>query len=170
MIVLHRNNAVTRARRLRAFAFLLLVAAALWAALMVFSAYRWFGYVNDGWLADVGDGTLYTTSWSTGNDDFTLRGWHSAPNILPGSNSTGVWTWWQWGQLNGISVGTFATFSEGYSIWPVSPLLAGMAATILFSLHRDRRRRQRMNLCFHCGYSLVGIRTGTSCPECGHTS
>lgn len=167
MNVNQRNNAVARARHLRAFAFALLAVATLWAALMAFSTYRWFGYADNGWLADIGDGTLYTTTWPTNADDFSLRGWHSAPNIAPGASAPGVWTWWQWGRTPTVSFGTVMTFSDGYSIWPLSPVLAGAGAAILITLHRDRTRRRRQNLCLNCGYPRKDLPISTRCPECG---
>ena len=71
----------------------------------------------------------------------------------------GVEYWFSWG-----------TSSRGW--WLHAPLwiptLSALLVTALaFRLDTLARRRERMNLCKHCGYDRTGLAAGTVCPECG---
>src|ERR1043165_7757430 len=83
------------------FGFALLLIGAALTALMLTSAKWWFGYANERWLADLGDGTLYTHAVEVDEWSRPLVGWCSGKN--PDYTASGVvrswtWTWWTWGE------------------------------------------------------------------------
>lgn len=135
---------------------------------MLFSAFRWFGYVGPGWLADIGDGTLYTRTWGAETDNFSLRGWHGGSNRDVNSSLPFAWTLWWWGrepmQMFGGPVGPSL---HTYSIWPAAPLLALAGAGLLWIDRSGQARLARLNLCMNCAYPRERLSAGAPCPECG---
>jgi len=123
------------------------------------SAKWWFGYGTNGWTADVGDGTLYTTSQGT-----AAVGWCGGVNheFLPtGGTTSWMWTWWAWGdQKNSRRSGI------AYTIWPNGPI-ALLAGGLLYWPGSRAARRRRRNQCERCAYSLAGLSADCVCPECG---
>ena len=71
-----------------------------------------------------------------------------------------TWRWW----FEYLPMRTGKQLSV--PIWTVT-LLALIITALAFRLDTLARRRERMNLCKHCGYDRTGLAAGTVCPECG---
>lgn len=149
-------------RRRRRVGVALLAFAALFAAACVVSTHWWVGYVAKGWLADFGDGTLYTStehSKPTYSGLHPLYGWFAGRNTNPPADW--AWTWWVWGDHPRTPVKEFAV-----SVWPLAPLGA-LAGVTMLAWSRQGARRARVGLCAACSYSRAGLPPSAPCPECG---
>src|ERR1041384_2835141 len=68
--------------------------------LFLVSARWWFGYGSNTWLADLGDGTLYTQSFEANRWNHPLVGWCGGDNRGGARGAPAhkwSWTWWTWG-------------------------------------------------------------------------
>jgi hypothetical protein len=95
---------------------MLALGAAL-TVLMAVSAKWWFGYSTEAWLADLGDGTLYTQTITPSAWGRPLVGWCGGENptyVMNGTPRSWTWTWWTWGARKNA-------WEEGhaYTVWPV---------------------------------------------------
>lgn len=152
----------TTGRLRRSHGLSLLVAGLLLSGLFAVSAKWWFGYCSDTWLADLGDGTLYTKTITPRGWGRTRTGWCSGVNGQYSGRSW-EWTWWVFGETKASGEPI-----QGHSVWPLAPLLTVTGAT-LFLYGRRAARRAARNQCTFCGYSRAGLPNTTPCPECGAT-
>ena len=51
-------------------------------------------------------------------------------------------------------------------LWPII-IACALPTALAFRLDTLARRRERMNLCKHCGYDRTGLAGDAVCPECG---
>jgi hypothetical protein len=144
----------------RRIGLVLLTAGLLFTGACVASAKWWVGYSTDTWLADFGDGTLYTKSLTPRSWDRPLLGWQSGPNGRYYGKSW-EWTWWVFGETKASGDPI-----QGHSVWPVAPLFTVTGLT-LFLFGRRAAKRAAGNQCLKCGYSRTGIAATAACPECG---
>ena len=89
---------------------------------------------------------------------FHLEWWYSLPNPESAAHSAGL-AWYEWSTSHNLGL----EYSVGVLVWPLA-LATGLAGGVL--VHRGRRAGM-VSICPTCGYSLVGLTPGTSCPECG---
>lgn len=133
------------------------------AVTFLVSARWWFGYCSDSWLADLGDGTLYTQVADANGWSRPLIGWCGGDNRPSGSASPFAqsWTWWTWGARP-------LSWEQGsaYTVWPVAPVLM-IAGAALGWPGWVAARRMRRGQCPSCGYSRAGLSAESLCPECG---
>lgn len=153
-----------RGRRRRQLGLALLTTGLLLAITFAASARWWFGYSSRTWVADLGDGTLYTVPIEPNHWSEPLRGWHGGDNArysAAGRTSAFTWTWWTWGERSG-------TWEKGqaHTVWPLAPLLMLAGASLFWPGYRSARR-VRQNQCPRCAYSRAGLDPDAPCPECG---
>ncbi len=161
---MQRDPSRASGRRRRRLGLAFLIAGAALALLFAVSAKWWFGYGTETWLADLGDGTLYTQTWEPNGWNRPVIGWCAGPNEEYGASGrtrSWTWTWWTWGKRK-------ANWDEGraFTVWPVAPLMILCGAALFWPGFREARRLRR-NQCMHCGYSLAGLTHEELCPECG---
>jgi hypothetical protein len=143
----------------------LIGAGVLLGVLVAVSVKWWVGYGTQTWLADFGDGTLYTQAIERNEWGRPLDGWCGGVNerYLPnGEVRSWSWTWWTWGVRPSPEQGS------AYTVWPLSPLLVVSGAILAWPVCRAARRRRR-NQCARGGYSRAGLDAAALCPECGAT-
>ena len=132
--------------------------------LFAISAKWWFGYCSATWLADLGDGTLYTDVRSAGWRS-PLTGWCGDVNYNHSTRNGGTrswsWTWWAWGKEE-------QSWRSGsaYTVWPAAPLFLAVGAALYLPGNRAARRR-RKHQCVRCTYARAGLPADAPCPECG---
>ncbi len=131
--------------------------------LFLLSTRWWFGYCSDSWLADMGDGTLYTQASGPNGWSQPLVGWCIGDNRSSGSPLPFElsWTWWIWATRQ-----SFWQERSAYTVWPIAPLLMLVGASLGWPGVLAARRIRR-GLCPGCGYSRAGISENALCPECG---
>lgn len=161
---MEREGSLRHYRWHRRVGFVLLSAGLTLLILFALSAKWWFGYGTKAWLADLGDGTLYTQAITPNAWNRPLIGWCGGINVnrtASGSSESWMWTWWTWGVRNAIGDN-----GRAYTVWPLAPLMTLGGAAIFWPAHRTFRRF-RKNQCIRCGYSRAGLTAQCICPECG---
>ncbi len=142
----------------------LLAVGGLLTVLFGVSAKWWFGYGTESGLADIGDGTLYTTSIEADTWSRPLIGWCGGVNetyTTGGMRETWTWTWWAWGtRPNSWDSGM------AYTVWPLAPLFVVTGSAVFWPGFLAARRLRR-NQCTRCAYSRTGLGPKDVCPECG---
>lgn len=143
-----------------------LIAAAglLFTAVCVASAWWWWGYCAQTWLADFGDGTLYTRRFAPNTGDHSPYGWRGGPNGGSGTGRTWTWTWWACGEYDMPREKLTA-----FSVWPLGPGLLAVGGALYVHGRRTLLRVAR-NQCLRCGYPRAGLAPTAACPECGEIS
>jgi hypothetical protein len=153
-----RSSNIGRFRR--AAGAVILATGLLFTAACAVSAKWWFGYCTDTWLADFGDGTLYTRTITANNWERPLHGWQGGPNGRYYGKSW-EWTWWVFGDTSASG-----DLIQAHSVWPLAPLMVVTGGSLVL-FGRRAVKRVAANQCLKCGYSRAGIPASAPCPECG---